>query len=59
MLGTRVERYAELHVGNVATPPVPVRFMAAAGNMPTPVAAAGDATVAVTVDATVLLAPVR
>jgi uncharacterized protein len=58
-LGTHVERYAELHVGNVATPPVPVRFMAAAGNMPTPVAAAGDATVTVTVDATVLLAPVR
>lgn len=59
MLGTHVEHYAELHVGNVATPPVPVHFMAAAGNMPTPVATAGDATVTVTVDATVLLAPVR
>lgn len=60
-LGTRVERYAELHVGNVSLPPVPVRFMAAAapGGMPAPVAAAGDATVTVTVDATVLLAPVR
>jgi len=60
-LGTRVERYTELRVGNVSLPPVPVRFMAAAApaGMPTPVAAAGDATVTVTVDATVLLAPVR
>lgn len=60
-LGTHVERYVELRVGNASTPPVPVRFMAAAGpgNMPTPVASAGDATVSVTVDATVRLAPVR
>ena len=61
-LGTHVERYTELRIGNVSTPPVPVRFMAAAAapaGMPTPVAAAGDATVSVTVDATILLAPVR
>lgn len=60
-LGTHVERYAELRIGNVSTPPVPVRFMAVAApsSMPPPVAAAGDATVSVTVDATVLLAPVR
>lgn len=60
-LGTHVERYTELRVGNASTPPVPVRFMAATapGSMPVPVAAAGDATVNVTVDATVLLAPVR
>ncbi|MDE2166416.1 MAG: SIMPL domain-containing protein [Alphaproteobacteria bacterium] len=61
-LGTHIERYTELRVGNVSTPPVPVRFMAAAAapsSMPPPVAAAGDATVSVTVDATVLLAPVR
>lgn len=61
-LGTHVERYTELRVGNVSAPPVPVRFMAAAAapaNMPPPVAAAGDATVSVNVDATVLLAPVR
>ncbi|MDE2230257.1 MAG: SIMPL domain-containing protein [Alphaproteobacteria bacterium] len=60
-LGTHVERYTELHVGNVSVPPVPIRFMAAAApaGMPAPVAATGDATVAVTVDATVRLAPVR
>ncbi|MGH6969059.1 MAG: SIMPL domain-containing protein [Stellaceae bacterium] len=60
-LGTHVERYAELRVGNVSTPPVPVRFMTAAASagMPTPVAAAGDTTVSVNIDATVLLAPVR
>lgn len=61
-LGTHVERYTELRVGNVSTPPVPIRFMAATAapsGMPPPVAAAGDATVSVAVDATVLLAPVR
>ncbi len=59
-LGTRVERYTELHVGNAAVPPVPIRAMAAAApGVPAPVAAAGEATVSVTVDATVLLAPVR
>jgi len=62
-LGTHVERYAELRVGNASVPPVPVRFMAAAApvssSMPPPVAATGDATVSVNVDATVLLAPVR
>lgn len=62
-LGTHVERYAELRVGNASVPPVPVHFMAAkvatSGSMPPPVAATGDATVSVNVDATVLLAPVR
>ena len=62
-LGTHVERYAELRVGNASVPPMPVRFMAAAAggssSMPPPVAATGDATVSVNVDATVLLAPVR
>ncbi|HEV2161141.1 MAG TPA: SIMPL domain-containing protein [Stellaceae bacterium] len=62
-LGTHVERYAELRVGNASVPPMPIRFMAAAvpasSNMPPPVAATGDATVSVNVDATVLLAPVR
>src|SRR5215469_15431990 len=61
-LGTHVERYAELRVGNVSVPPMPVHFMAArvasSGAEPPPVAAAGDATVSVNVDATVLLAPV-
>lgn len=62
-LGTHVERYTELHVGNASVPPVPVHFMAArvaaSGSAPPPVAAAGDATVNVNIDATVLLAPVR
>ena len=62
-LGTHVERYAELRVGNASVPPMPIRFMAAAApassNMPPPVAVTGDATVSVNVDATVLLAPVR
>ncbi|MGH7001295.1 MAG: SIMPL domain-containing protein [Stellaceae bacterium] len=62
-LGTHVERYSELRVGNASVPPVPVHFMAARvaapSSMPPPVAAAGDATVSVNVDATVLLAPVR
>lgn len=62
-LGTHVERYAELRVGNASVPPAPVRFMAArlstSSNEPPPVAAAGDATVSINVDATVLLAPVR
>lgn len=62
-LGTHVERYSELRVGNASVPPVPVRFMAAnvaaSGSMPPPVAAAGDATVSVSVDATVLLALVH
>jgi len=62
-LGTHVERYAELRVGNASVPPVPVHFMAArvaaSGSEPPPVAAAGEATVSVNVDATVLLAPVR
>ncbi|MBU6507003.1 MAG: SIMPL domain-containing protein [Alphaproteobacteria bacterium] len=62
-LGTHVERYAELRVGNASVPPMPIRFMAAAApassSMPPPVAATGDATVSVNVDATVLLAPVR
>lgn len=62
-LGTHVERYAELRVGNASVPPAPVRFMAetmtASSSMPTPVTAATDATVSVNVDATVLLAPVR
>lgn len=62
-LGTHVERYAELRVGNASVPPVPVHFMAArvaaSGSAPPPVAEAGDATVSVSVDATVLLAPVR
>lgn len=62
-LGTHVERYTELRVGNASVPPVPIHFMAAkvalSGSMPPPAAAAGDATVSVNVDATVLLAPVR
>ena len=62
-LGTHVERYAELRVGNASVPPSPVHFMAArvasSGAEPPPVAVAGDATVSVNVDATVLLAPVR
>jgi len=60
-LGTHVERYAELRVGNASVPPVPVRFMmaAASSSAPPPVAATGDAMVSVNVDATVLLAPVR
>lgn len=60
-LGTHVERYAELRVGSVSLPPVPMRAMVAvaSSSMPAPVAAAGDATVTVSVDATVLLAPVR
>lgn len=63
-LGTHVERYAELRVGNASVPPVPVHFMAmtadaSAKSMPPPVTAATDATVSVNVDATVLLAPVR
>ena len=62
-LGTHVERYAELRVGNASVPPVPIHFMAAkvatSGSMPPPVAATGDATVSVNIDATVLLAPVR
>lgn len=62
-LGTHVERYAELRVGNASVPPVPVHFMAArvaaSSNEPPPVAAVSDATVSVSVDATVLLAPVR
>lgn len=62
-LGTHVERYAELRVDNASVPPVPVHFMAArvaaSNSEPPPVAAAGDATVSVNIDATVLLAPVR
>ena len=60
-LGTHVERYAELHVGSVSMPPVAIRAMAAvaSSSMPPPVAAAGDATVSVNVNATVILAPVR
>jgi len=60
-LGTQVDRYAELHVGNVTTPPVILRVMAAVAApaaMPPPVAEAGDATIGITVDATVMLAPV-
>jgi len=60
-LGTHVERYAELRVGNVSVPPVPIHFTAAkaSSGIPPPVAAAGDAAVTVKVDATALLAPVR
>jgi predicted secreted protein len=61
-LGAHIDRYTEFRVGNVSMPPVPVRFMATAaapGTIPPPVAAAGDATLSVTVSATVLLAPVR
>ncbi|HYL49240.1 MAG TPA: SIMPL domain-containing protein [Stellaceae bacterium] len=62
-LGTHVERYTELRVGNASVPPVPVHFMAArvaaSSSAPPPVAAAGDATVSVNIDATVLLAPLR
>jgi len=62
-LGTHVERFTELRVGNASVPPVPVHFMAArvaaSASEPPPVAAAGDAMVSVSVDATVLLAPVH
>jgi uncharacterized protein len=59
-----IVRYREIRVGNVdggRPPPVPMRAMLAQGSapMPPPAAEAGDATVQVTVDADVVLAPLE
>jgi predicted secreted protein len=64
-LGTRVERYRDLQVGNASTPPpaMAMRAMSAMAPMPAsappPTAEPGDATVSVVVNASVLLAPAR
>jgi predicted secreted protein len=59
-MGLSVLRLRDIRVGNadVGRPmPMPMRAMAAAAPAPPPVAEAGEATVQVTVDAEVLLAP--
>lgn len=57
-LNSTIERYSDLRVGGVAAPPVP-RTMALAAGMAAPVAEPGEAPISVTVDADVVLAPVR
>ena len=57
-LGTKVDAYRDLHIGNAATPPPPMRLQAAASfaQAPPPVAEAGEAVVSVTVQADIALA---
>jgi predicted secreted protein len=54
-LGMSVAGYRSLRVGNVAVPSLPLRAMAAAGAPAAPVAEPGEATVALEVEAEVLL----
>jgi predicted secreted protein len=59
-MGLSVLRLRDIRVGNADTgrpPPMPMRAMAAAASAQPPVAEAGEATVQVSVDAEVLLAP--
>jgi predicted secreted protein len=54
--------FRTLSVGNVSSPPPPIRFMAGmaapgAAAMPAPVAEAGNATVSITVTGDIALAP--
>ncbi|MGH7033865.1 MAG: SIMPL domain-containing protein [Stellaceae bacterium] len=62
-LGTKVETFRDLHIGNAAPPPpVPLRAMMAmkgSAAAPPPVAEAGEATVSVSVSADIALAPQR
>jgi predicted secreted protein len=58
-LGTRVDRFRDLTIGNVAAPPVPLRAMVAAVApmpAPPPIAEPGEATVSITAQADILLA---
>jgi predicted secreted protein len=57
-LGTTVERFRDLNIGNVATPPMPLRAMAAAAPMlaQAPVAEPGEAILSMTAQADIVLA---
>jgi uncharacterized protein len=58
-LGTKVDRFRDLTIGNAAAPPGPMLRMAAApmaAAPPPPVAEPGEATVSITVQADILLA---
>ncbi len=61
VLGTKVDMMRDVRVGNASAPPAPIRAMAAMTNFsqpaPPPVAEPGEATVSVTVDADIALAP--
>jgi len=60
-LGTKVERFRNLNVGNTAVPRPPIRAMMTVGSAsvsaPPPVAEPGEAPVSVSVDAEIMLAP--
>jgi predicted secreted protein len=60
-IGTKVGGFHMMSVGNVSSPPPPIRAMAmaapGAAAMPAPVAEAGSATVSITVTADIVLAP--